>query len=98
MRYVILILFFMAVSVLAQDRSPQALVQDAIEQQRSGHFEAAVAEYRQFLKLHPDATAIHSNLGAALADLGRFGEAISEYQIALKQSPQLTGTRLNLAL
>jgi len=60
--------------------------------------EGAVTGYRQFLKLHPEATPIHSNLGAALAGLGRFEEAISEYKIALKQSPKLPGTRLNLAL
>lgn len=97
MRSVILF-FFLGPTGLAQAQSPQALVQDAIQQQRSGHLETAVTEYRQFLKLRPDATAIHSNLGAALADLGRFQEAITEYQIALKQSPQLVGTRLNLAL
>jgi tetratricopeptide (TPR) repeat protein len=97
MRYVILFLFF-SLNALSQTESPQALVQDAIQQQRSGHLETAVAEYREFLKGNPDATAIHSNLGAALADLGRFQEAISEYQIAIRQSPQLVGTRLNLAL
>jgi tetratricopeptide (TPR) repeat protein len=97
MRYVILFLFC-SLSALGQTPSPQALVQDAIQQQRAGHLEAAVSEYRQFLKIDPEATAIHSNLGAALADLGRFEEAVSEYQIALKQSPQLVDTRLNLAL
>lgn len=97
MRSAILFLFLGA-GALAQTQSPQALVQDAIQQQRSGHLEKAITEYRQFLKLRPDATAIHSNLGAALADLGRFEEAITEYQIALKQSPQLVSTRLNLAL
>lgn len=97
MRTVILFLF-LSVGALAQAPSPQALVQDAIQQQRSGHLETAVTEYRQFLKLQPEATAIHSNLGAALADLGRFQEAIAEYQIALKQSPQVVATRLNLAL
>lgn len=97
MRYVILLLLF-SLGAHAQTQSPQALVQDAIQQQRAGHLETAIAEYRQFLKLQPEATAIHSNLGAALADLGRFQEAVSEYQIALKQSPQLTGARLNLAL
>lgn len=98
MRYVILFLFSASLGALAQTPSPQELVQDAVQQQRAGHLEVAVAEYRQFLKIDPEATAIHSNLGAALADLGKFEEAIPEYQIALKQSPQLAGTRLNLAL
>ena len=82
----------------AQSQSPQELVQDAIQKQRAGDLEGAVKEYREFLKVHPEATAIHSNLGAALAGLGRFEEAIPEYKTALRQSPRLPGARLNLAL
>jgi tetratricopeptide (TPR) repeat protein len=79
-------------------QTPQALVQDAISKQRAGDLSGAAAEYREFLKIHPEATAIHSNLGAALAGLGRFEEAIGEYRMALKQSPSFPGARLNLAL
>jgi tetratricopeptide (TPR) repeat protein len=78
--------------------SPQELVQDAIEKQRSGDLQGAVTEYREFLKMHPEATVIHSNLGAALVGLGRFEEAIPEYKIALKQSPGMESARLNLGL
>ena len=90
-------------SVLAQSPQEsalqaQALVQDAMQKQQAGDLEGAIPEYQQFLKLHPEATAIHSNLGAALAGLGRFEEAVSEYKIALKQSPSLPDTRLNLGL
>jgi Tfp pilus assembly protein PilF len=94
-------LFFvllLGASFVSHAQSPQELVQDAQQKQRAGDLEGAASEYRQFLKLHPEATAIHSNLGAALAGLGRFEEAISEYQIALKQSPDLVAARLNLAL
>lgn len=79
-------------------QTPQELVQDAIEKQRTGDLQGAVTEYQEFLKMYPDATAIHSNLGAALAGLGRFEEAIPEYKIALKQSPGLESARLNLGL
>lgn len=78
--------------------SSEALVQDAIAKQRSGDLEGAVTEYREFLKAHPEAAAIHSNLGAALAGLGKFEEAVPEYQIALKQAPATPGAALNLAL
>ena len=78
--------------------TPQELVQDAMQKQQAGDLEGAVVEYRQFLKQHPDAAAIHSNLGAALVGLGRFEEALPEYKTALKQSPKLAGARLNLAL
>jgi tetratricopeptide (TPR) repeat protein len=81
-----------------QAQNPQALVQDAMQRQQNGDLEGAVPEYREFLKLHPEATAIHSNLGAALAGLGRFEEAIPEYKAALRQSPRMPGARLNLAL
>jgi tetratricopeptide (TPR) repeat protein len=83
---------------LLRAQSPQELVQDAMQRQQSGDLEGAVKEYREFLKLHPEATPIHSNLGAALAELGRFEEAIPEYRTALRQSPRFTQARLNLAI
>lgn len=78
--------------------SPQQLVQDATQKQKDGDLAGAITGYRQFLKLHPEATPIHINLGVALAGLGRYEEAISEYKIALKQSPSVPAARLNLAL
>jgi tetratricopeptide (TPR) repeat protein len=90
------LVFSLAVSASAQ--TPQELVQDALQKQRAGDLAGAVPEYRQFLQMHPEATAIHSNLGAALAGLGRFEEAIYEYKIALRQSPKLVEATLNLAL
>ena len=89
-------MFLLVLSAGAQN--PQEVVQDAIAKQQAGDLEGAVPEYREFLKLHPEATVIHSNLGAALAGLGRFEEAIPEYKTALRQSPRLPGARLNLAL
>jgi tetratricopeptide (TPR) repeat protein len=97
MRKFTLLLIF-SFSTVAQAQTPQELVQDAIQKQQAGDFEGAVSEYREFLKLHPEATAIHSNLGAALAGLGRYEEAIPEYRTALKQAPALESARLNLAL
>lgn len=76
----------------------QQLVEDAMQRQKSGDLAGAVAGYKQFLKLHPEATPIHANLGVALAGLGRYEEAVSEYKIALKQSPSMSAARLNLAL
>lgn len=90
----------------ANDRVPSSATQslaqqqaaEAIAKQRAGDLAGAVEEYREFLKVYPDASVIHSNLGAALAGLGRFEEAVAEYQIALKQSPSTPGAGLNLAL
>jgi len=83
---------------LGSAQTPQQVVQDAMEKQQTGDLEGAVAGYRQFLKTHPEATAIHQNLAVALAGLGRFEEAIPEYKIALRQSPSQATARLNLAL
>jgi tetratricopeptide (TPR) repeat protein len=94
----LLVLALLCAAAVQAQTTPQELVQDAMQKQQAGDLAGAVTEYQQFLKLHPEATAIHSNLGAALAGLGRFAEALPEYKIALKQSPSLVGARLNLAL
>ena len=96
--FLLLALLFITTAHAQTAQQLQQLVQDAMQKQQAGDLEGAVTEYRQFLKLHPDAAAIHSNLGAALAGLGRFEEALPEYKIALRQSPKLEGARLNLAL
>ena len=85
-------------AAIVHAQTPQQVVQEGLEKQRNGDLEGAAADYRQFLRIHPEATAIHSNLGAALAGSGQFEEAISEYKIALRQSPALVEARLNLAL
>jgi tetratricopeptide (TPR) repeat protein len=92
------LLLALILPIAAHAHPPQELVQDAIRKQQAGDLEGAVSGYRQFLKEHPEATAIHSNLGAALAGLGRYQEAVQEYKIALKQAPTLESARLNLAL
>src|SRR5436305_863124 len=91
-------LLFLLNARLALAQTPQQLVQDAMQRQQAGDLAGAVPEYRQFLKLHPEATAIHTNLGVSLAGLGRFEEAVSEYKTALRQSPSQPAIRLNLAL
>src|SRR5437870_2595136 len=91
------LLFLLNVS-FALAQTPQQLVQTAMQKQQAGDLAGAVPEYRQFLKLHPEATAIHANLGVALAELGKFEEAIPEYKTALRQLPSQPTIRLNLAL
>jgi tetratricopeptide (TPR) repeat protein len=92
------LLLFLSLAAIAQVQSPQALVEDAMNKQRAGDFEGAVRGYREFLKLHPEAAPIRSNLGASLAGLGRFEEAVVEYKKVLRVAPSTQGTRLNLAL
>ncbi len=91
-------LLILSFGAIARAQTPQTLIQDAISRQKAGDLDGAIREYKEFLKTHPDEAVVRSNLGAALAGLGRFEEAVSEYKAALNQSPSLPGVSLNLAL
>lgn len=82
----------------AQDESGQKALSRAVELHQSGHYAEAITEYQAFLKAHPEAAAVRSNLGAALAHEGRYTEAIQEYKQALAAEPSNYGIRFNLAL
>ena len=82
----LIFLFFCGFISAAVAQTPQQLFNDAMAKQKAGDLDGAVQEYRQLLKVQPDAVAIRSNLGAALAGLGQFAEAITEYNIALQAS------------
>ena len=82
----------------AQDQSGQETLKHAVEQHQAGHYTEAITGYQTFLKAHPEAVAVRSNLGAALAHEGRFTEAIEEYKQALAAEPTNFGIRFNLAL
>ena len=82
----------------AQDDSGQQALRRAVELHQSGHYAEAITEYQAYLKVHPEAVAVRSNLGAALAHEGRYTEAIEEYKQALASEPTNHGIRFNLAL
>src|SRR2546430_2508310 len=82
----------------AQDESEQQALRRAVELHQSGHYAEAITEYQTYLKAHPEAAAVRSNLGAALAHEGRYTEAIREYTQALAAQPTNYGIRFNLAL
>jgi len=82
----------------AQDESGQQALKRAIELHQSGHYAEAITEYQAYLKAYPQAVAVRSNLGAALAHEGRYTEAIQEYKQALATEPTNYGIRFNLAL
>ena len=82
----------------AQDDSEQQALKRAVELHQSGHYAEAITEYQTYLKVHPQAMAVRSNLGAALAHEGRYTEAIQEYKQALAAEPTNSGIRFNLAL
>jgi tetratricopeptide (TPR) repeat protein len=65
---------------------------------QSGDMRNAIRLYREFLRDHPDAAEIRSNLGAALVRDGQFGAALDEYRSALQAMPGNIRVRTNLAL
>lgn len=82
----------------AQTGSSQDALSHAVELHESGHFAEAIIAYEAYLKAHPQASAVRSNLGAALAHEGRYPEAVREYTEALKAEPTNFGIRFNLGL
>jgi tetratricopeptide (TPR) repeat protein len=82
----------------AQDDPSMQLLRQAVEFQKAGKLAEAIADYRTFLKDHPEAAPVRSNLGAALADEGHYADAVKEYNVALKSDPSNDGIRLNLGL
>ena len=86
------------VDMASAQTDPNADLLQAVEFHQSGNYAAAIDGYQRFLKTHPEAAAVRSNLGAALAHEGRFEEAIREYSLALGVNPKNVPVRLNLAL
>ena len=83
---------------LAQDGSEATQLSRAVELHQSSHYAEAISAYRAYLKVHPDAAAVRSNLGAALSHEGYYDDAIREYKQALAVQPTNNGIRFNLAL
>jgi len=87
----------LALLVSAQE-DPESILRRAISAHQSGDVERAIKQYREYLRIRPEAADVRSNLGAALASSGRYEEAIGEYRTALKARPGDPRIRLNLAL
>ncbi|MHB8607517.1 MAG: tetratricopeptide repeat protein [Candidatus Acidiferrales bacterium] len=97
-RLCILACLLWATFAQAQYDPGQQALSRAVELDQSGHYAEAITEYRLYLKAHPEAAGVRSNLGAALAHEGRYTEAIQEYELALAAQPTNYGIRFNLAL
>jgi tetratricopeptide (TPR) repeat protein len=94
----ILVFLLWSTMTMAQSKPGEQALSRAVELHQSGHYPEAIAAYRAYLKTHPEAASVRSNLGAALAHEGRYPEAIQEYKVALDAQPSNTGIQLNLAL
>ena len=97
-RRLLLFLLLYASFAPAQQVQPDRLLSDAIEAQQRGDLPTAIRDYEELLKLKPDMVEVRVNLGAALADSGRFDDAIAQYRLALPKVPDKNPIRLNLGL
>lgn len=89
-------------------RDPQEILANAIQLQQAGDLEGAIREYQVFLassSADKSRLVAYSNLGAALAHVGRYEEAIEQYHQALRltldssrETPETSQVRFNLAL
>jgi len=86
------------VSAPAQQLSADQLLSRAIAEQEKGDLQAAIRDYREVLKLRPEAAGAKVNLGAALARVGQFDEAIALYESALPSLSFKNPVLLNLGL
>jgi Flp pilus assembly protein TadD len=76
----------------------KTLLARAIQLHQSGAVKEAISAYRQYLDLCPDQPQIRSNLGAALAHVGRYDEAVVEYEKALASDQANAAILMNLAI
>jgi tetratricopeptide (TPR) repeat protein len=86
-----------AVAAAPAPEDARAALARGVALHQAGDLEGAITAYRESLRLGPTAEA-GSNLGAALAALGRYQEAIETYRGALGLAPQDGRIRYNLAL
>ena len=70
-----------------QEASPQALYDQAGQALDAGNTAQAIKLYEELLQKTPDSIAAHINMGAALAQQGRYDEAMQQYRKVLSQRP-----------
>ena len=80
------------------DENPERIFARAVQLHQSGDIEGAIREYQAYLALRPERVEARSNLGAALARLGRYADAIEQYKRALALEGRNQGIRFNLAV
>jgi len=82
----------------SQQASPQDLYDRAGKALDAGDAPQAIKLYEELLQEIPDSLEARTNLGAALAQVGRYDEALLQYRKALSHDPQNETVLLNYAL
>ncbi len=81
MRIACCCLLLTATLALAQQPEAERLFASAAAAQQRGDLPLAIRDYQRLLQLNPRLTDARVNLGAALAQSGRFAEAIAQYKL-----------------
>jgi Flp pilus assembly protein TadD len=81
-----------------QARSPQTLAKDADAAYERGDVQEAIGLYEELIKIQPGSVEARTNLGVALARVGRYNDAVAQYDDALTRAPDNPRILLNLAL
>jgi tetratricopeptide (TPR) repeat protein len=89
---------FSSPRIRCQQASPQALYEQAGKALDAGHTAQAIKLYDELLQQVPDSIEARTNLGAALAQEGRYDEAVQQYRLVLAHDAQNEMALLNLAL
>ena len=79
------------------DENPERILARAVQSHQSGDIEGAIRDYQAYLALRPERVEARSNLGAALARMGRYVDAIEQYKRALALDGRNQAIRFNLA-
>lgn len=82
-QHAFLCLLLLTLAAVAQQTASDELLQRAIEEQQRGDLNTAIADFRKLLQSHPQDAQLKVNLGAALAQIGKYDEAIEMYRSAL---------------
>lgn len=82
----------------AQTTSADTIYKDAGDAYDHGDVDKAIVLYQNFVELEPQSVEGRTNLGVALAHVGRYDDAIVQYQNALKYDAKNPVVLLNLAL
>lgn len=94
----LLLLILFAPLVRAQQTELDRLFSDAMDAQQHHDFATAIRDYKKLLLLRPNLVEARINLGAALADAGRFDEAIAQYRLVLPEATDKSAVHLNMGL
>jgi tetratricopeptide (TPR) repeat protein len=87
---------FAAVSVALRPESPGAHFNLGLALYDKGQFDAAIAAYKEAIRIKKDYAEAHYNLGNALHEKGRLDEAIAEYKEAIRTKKDYAGAHCNL--